>query len=348
MSDILLDHLALNFLPVSPVRRMMLLDALKTPAAVLESRCDGRVSAKQVTEARAAAARDRDLAASQRIRIITCRDAEYPKLLKETPDRPVVLYVRGELGLDAPVAVVGTRKPSAYGLALAERFAKKLAECGIEIISGLAYGIDAVAHRGALAARGQTVAVLGSGLLEIYPRSHAGLAHEMADKGGAIVSEFPLRAKPDGKNFPQRNRIIAGLSLGALVIEAGLKSGSLITARLASEYNRQVWAAPNRVGAEQGEGALALLRQGATVAGRPEDILEDLAPVLKRKTLPRSRKSDIVTDAITDAIGPDGATIDEIAGKTGTARTDLLQKLLRLELEGRISAMPGGIYRRRG
>jgi DNA processing protein len=189
---------------------------------------------------------------------------------------------------------------------MAERFARDLAARGACVVSGLAFGIDAVAHRGALAGKGITVAVLGSGLSRLYPRQHDRLASAIVDAGGAIISEFPLNMEPHAANFPRRNRIIAGISQGVCVVEAAKRSGSLITARLGGEYGRMVWAIPNRVGEELSEGIIALLRDGAVAVANAEQILDDVAPAFQ-KNLRNFENRGMVADAVLDAISAPGA-----------------------------------------
>lgn len=350
--NVQLAHLALNALPVTPLRRNHMIERCGGAIAALDEWRDARVTEEAVARAKRFATEELARVVRAGVRLLLAGDTAYPAQLREVPDRPVLLYCRGRLELQAPVAIVGARKPSPYGLTTAESFAARLAAGGFEIVSGLAYGIDAAAHRGALRSRGITVAVLGSGLDRLYPSAHAKLADDIVAAGGAILSELPIETGPDKRHFPQRNRIIAGLSLGTLVVEAGLRSGSLITARLAAEYNRWVWAAPGRVGSELAEGVIALLRDGATAVGKPEDIVTDLAPLLAtgggEKSLPPPGKDGIIPDTVLGAIGENGASRDELSARTGLAPDLLLSRLLQLELAGRIVAGPGGIYRRRG
>ncbi|RMG00688.1 MAG: DNA-protecting protein DprA, partial [Planctomycetota bacterium] len=214
------------------------------------------------------------------VRILTEADADYPPLLRETATPPSVLFARGEiLPQDRlAVAVVGTRHASSYGLSVARNLAAALARRGFTIVSGLARGIDAAAHRGAIEAGGRTIAVLGSGVLNVYPPEHAELAAEIA-RCGAVVSEAPLRAAPHAGNFPQRNRIISGMSLGTIVVEAGSQSGALITARHAAEQNREVFAVPGRIDRPHAKGCHRLIRDGAHLVDSADDVLEALGPL---------------------------------------------------------------------
>jgi DNA processing protein len=213
----------------------------------------------------------------QDIQVITLLDREYPGLLKEIYSPPLVLYIKGDSNIlkGSCLGIVGSRKASVEGLKNAREFAYKLSSLGFTIVSGLARGIDTAAHKGCLEARGRTAAVLGSGLFRIYPAENRDLFESIVQKG-CVVSEFPLRAGPLRENFPRRNRIISGLSLGTLIVEAALKSGALITANFALEQGREVFALPGKVGFELGKGANSLIKQGAVLAEEVQDILEGL------------------------------------------------------------------------
>jgi DNA processing protein len=222
-----------------------------------------------------------DLCAAHGIAILSEQDADYPRALREIYDPPGILFVHGRiLPQDAlAIAIVGSRHATHYGLAQAERLAESLARTGITIVSGLARGIDAAAHRGALAAGGRTLAVLGSGLLNMYPPEHAALAEEVAAHG-AVISEAPPNSPPLGGAFPQRNRIISGMSLGVLVVEASISSGALISARHAMEQGREVFAVPGRVDNRMSHGCHRLIRDGAKLVETVDDILEELGPLV--------------------------------------------------------------------
>jgi DNA processing protein len=222
-----------------------------------------------------------DLCAAHQIAILTDSDDGYPRALQEIHDPPGILFVRGEiLPQDAlAIAIVGSRHATQYGLAQAERLAGSLARAGLTIVSGLARGIDAAAHRGALAAGGRTIAVLGSGLLNMYPPEHAGLADEVIAQG-ALVSEAPPRSPPLSGAFPQRNRIISGMSLGVLVVEASTQSGALISARHAMEQGREVFAVPGRIDNRMSRGCHRLIRDGAKLVETVDDVLEELGPLV--------------------------------------------------------------------
>ena len=216
-----------------------------------------------------------ELSKKENIKIISILDEDYPEDLKNIPDAPIILYVKGVLdnsGLN--IAVIGSRKASSYGLLTAERLSGQLASLGVTIISGMARGIDSAAHKGALKAGGRTVAVLGSGLLNIYPPENVELAKQITGNG-AVISEFPLKTSPLRENFPRRNRIISGLSKGVIVVEAALRSGALITADLALDQGRDVFAVPGEVGSPTSCGTNYLIKQGAKLVDSAEDILEE-------------------------------------------------------------------------
>lgn len=269
-------------------------------------------------------------------------DEEYPPLLAQIEDPPVALYVRGSLTQtdQLALAIVGARKASAYGREVAQLFARKLAERGVTIISGLAHGVDAAAHRGALEAGGRTLAVLGSGIDVIYPYDHRSLADEIAAQG-AIISEFPLGTKPDRYNFPRRNRLISGLALGVLVAEATDKSGALITAALAAEQGKDVFAVPGSIFSDASSGVNQLIQDGAKPVMKVEDILEDLnitaLAMETRQTAERIAPADPVEIQVLDAIGADGAHVDMIARSTGLPIQTLLSTLMLMELKGLVT-----------
>lgn len=280
---------------------------------------------------------------------------EFPELLKQLGDAPQALHVEGDaevLHLPA-IAIVGSRNPTSGGIETAYRFAEHLAKSGFCIISGLAQGIDAAAHRGALAAGGKTVAVLGHGLDQVYPRQNAELAAEIA-RSGALVTEYAEGTPPRRAHFPQRNRLIAGLSLGTLVVEAAIRSGSLITARLAGELGREVFAIPGSIHNPLARGCHRLLRQGAHLVETADDIVSELAPLLKHLMQNIDATVDVVEQAdydgdylkLLDALGYDPQTPDELAKKSGLTIDEVSSMLLILELDGAIDALPGGRFSR--
>lgn len=271
----------------------------------------------------------------------------FPERLLQISDPPLLLYVRGRIPDDMiGVALVGSRKASPYGLTMSERLGADLSAQGITVVSGLAYGCDAAAHRASHAGAGATVAVLGSGMAQLYPSAHRGLAEKIVEDGGAVVSEYPLDTAPRPYTFPRRNRLVAGMSEGVCVVEASAKSGALITARLGYEYNRFVWAVPHNVAASNGAGGLALLRDGAGVARNAEDILEDLAPVLAPSLLRNPSRDAIINEEFLENFFPEGSSFDDVLSRSGLSREEVHSRILRLELEGAIKTMPGGLYRR--
>ena len=278
----------------------------------------------------------------------------YPYLLKQVAAPPLGLFVRGDPGvlMTQQVAIVGSRKPTVDGRNDARYFAGGLARLGITVTSGLAHGIDAEAHRGALAQQGRTVAVLGSGLDHIYPDAHADLADRISESG-ALVSEFPLSWRPLPHNFPRRNRIISGLSEAVLVVEAARRSGSLSTARHALEQNREVFAVPGSIRNPMKQGCHGLLREGAGLAARVEDIAEVLgrhenpeetAPPEAPATAAQVNTLDEREKVLLDNIGYEPTGLDEIVDMTGLGIGDITGKLLNLELEGLITAVAPGMY----
>ncbi len=292
------------------------------------------------------------LAQRHGVRILTREDADYPKALRDIPDPPVVLYVRGVLAVeDAAVALVGSRRASLYGLEVAERLAYELAARGVTIVSGLARGIDGAAHRGALKAGGRTVAVLGNGLSDVYPPEHAALAEQIASRG-AIVSEYPMRMAPLAQNFPRRNRLISGLSLGVVLVEAAQRSGALVTCDCALEQGREVFAIPGRINSVTSQGTHQLLRDGAKLVTCAEDILEELrlAPrPVPRGARPGSAGQEDVGRPLTDEeqcllaqLSPgEPLDFDTVAVKAGLPPAACAATLLALELKRRVKQLPG-------
>ncbi|UKY36865.1 DNA-protecting protein DprA [Pantoea dispersa] len=289
--------------------------------------------------------------------LIACSDAHYPARLREISRYPAALYIAGDLSaLATPqLAVVGSRHCSPYGREWGSWFTQQLALSGLTITSGLARGIDGVAHRAALEVQGKTLAVLGSGLNHLYPKSHHPLAQEIIASGGALVSELPLSMAPHAVNFPRRNRIISGLSHGVLVVEASLKSGSLVTARYALEQNRNVYALPGALGNPGCEGTHWLIQQGALLVAHPNNILEDLHSALQ--WLPASISETIYSQLSDDVplpfpsvlanVGDEVTPVDVVAERAGQPVPVIAAQLLELELAGWIAAVPGGYVRLR-
>ena len=289
---------------------------------------------------------DLDWATQESNHILTIEDDRYPALLKEIADPPTVLYAKGNinaLNLQA-IAVIGSRKPSINGENHAFEFAKALSLSNLAIVSGLALGIDAKAHQGCLQAQGSTIAVMGTGLQHIYPRRHLKLAQEICENG-LLISEFPLITPPKAGHFPRRNRIISGLSLATLVVEATIKSGSLITARLALEQNREVLAIPGSIHNPAARGCHHLLQQGAKLVTRVEDILEELC----NHATPTACDSQIscenlATDAqkLVQCLGFDLSTVDELCARSGFSLENTTTHLAQLELLGLVKTVMGG------
>ncbi|UCE61412.1 MAG: DNA-processing protein DprA [Phycisphaerales bacterium] len=302
------------------------------------------------------------------LRIVCAEDADYPKSLYHIPDSPICLYVRGHLEPtdSVAIAIVGSRRCSHYGREQAVRFGELLGGAGFTVVSGLARGIDGHAHRGALRGGGRTIAVLGNGLASVYPPEHKSLATDIADTG-ALLSEFPVDSPPEGKNFPRRNRIIIGLALGVIVVEASKRSGALISARLASEYNREVFAIPGRVDQpEYSAGANYLIRDGqAKLITCLEDVLDELGQVgeiigqdLSPFTLGDDGAAALVSQPIPrltgdeqkvlSAIAKGSEDADAICASTKLETSRIASTLTSLQLKGAIKRLPGDHFVKRG
>ncbi len=279
--------------------------------------------------------------------VVTLGDPEYPRLLLDSADPPTLLYVRGRVELlDRPMlAIVGSRNASRQGEIDAEAFAAALSAAGFVVVSGLALGIDAAAHRGALRGGGGTVAVVGTGLDRIYPARNEALARSISELG-AIVSEFPLGTPALAANFPRRNRIIAGLARGCLVIEAAERSGSLITARLAAEAGRDVFAIPGSIHSPLSKGCHRLIKQGAKLVDSAQDVLDELGWGGQASPREAADPPDPAAAALLEALGHHPVDTDTLLVRSGLTPDRLLAMLLQLELDGRIAALPGGRYQR--
>ncbi len=357
---------------VSPVQASALLSTPAELPALLETSWQWLDDARQTPAAEGI----------QR-QIVTLGDAAYPAALLDIEDPPLMLYLLGqalpadvnhsgngpaplEIAARRGIAIVGSRNPTPQGETNARQFARELAETGLTVVSGLALGIDGAAHLGALEgaeARGldraiATIAVVGTGLDRVYPKKHLALAHRIA-RHGLLVSEYPLGTPPVSANFPRRNRIISGLSLGTLVVEAALKSGSLITARMASEQGKEVFAIPGSIHASQSRGCHALIRQGAKLVETAQDVLEELRlPTGQPPATPGSiadgdfsatqEPESVPEDALTTALGFDPVGLDALMARTGLDAARLQARLLELELEGAVARLPGGLYQRLG
>ncbi|HEY2146221.1 MAG TPA: DNA-processing protein DprA [Steroidobacteraceae bacterium] len=290
--------------------------------------------------------------------VLPFTDPRYPALLRNVPECPVALYVAGSIDAlnDPQLAIVGSRNPSPTGREIAFEFAEALATRGLSITSGLADGIDSAAHRGALAAQGITVAVLGSGIDIVYPRSNLSLSEEIR-RQGTLISEFPLGTPPRRENFPRRNRIIATLSLGTLVVEAARRSGSLITARMAGDHGRELFAVPGSIRNPLSRGCHELIRQGAKLTETAADILSELnfsaffarvgcPPEAPARPLDFEAGMDKEHKILLDALGFDPVDLDLLVVRTGFKPEAVSSMMLILELEGHVQAAPGGRYSR--
>lgn len=279
--------------------------------------------------------------------IVTLGDSDYPQALLNIPDPPLLLYVKGRLDMlnRTAFAIVGSRNATPQGTNNAEEFSRVLSEANLCIISGMAHGIDAAAHRGALCGAGSSIAVVGTGLDKVYPAANRELAHALAGQG-ALISEFPLGTPPLAANFPRRNRLISGMSIGCLVVEASLQSGSLITARLAMEQGRDVFAIPGSIHSPQSRGCHALIKQGAKLVETARDILEELSGQLAPPGRSQDTTGEPQGSGLLELIGFDPVSVDSLCMRSGLTVSQLSAMLLTLELDGRITALPGGLFQR--
>jgi DNA processing protein len=353
--DEALAWLALAVTPgLTPRVALALVRRLGSPRAVLQAPAEdlaaAGVPADVASALRGARARARSeaaaLAAAGATLVAPC-DAAYPDVLRHIDEPPLTLAVRGTL--DAPgapaIAIVGTRRASEYGRRVAEELARGLAQAGVTVVSGLAAGIDAAAHRAALAAGGRTIAVVGTGIDRVYPSWHVALAQAVAAQG-ALVSELPCGAPPLAHHFPRRNRLISGLTRGTVVVEAAEESGSLITARCALEQNRQVYAVPGPLGLARQHGPHRLIQEGAKLVTSADDIVEDFEPELRaRLRVQRIATAEASLTAgerhVLEALGPDGQHVDELIQHANKAAGSVLETLLALELRGLVRQLPG-------
>jgi DNA processing protein len=355
--------IALNMLPtVGPVRLRKLLEVFHEPQQVLAAKRDqlrkvegiGHDVADQISSWESIV----DLAAElKRIRefgaaVITQESPSYPKPLREIHAPPIVLYVWGEVRDrdHHAIGIIGARRTTHYGMESAKKLAYQIAYAGLTIISGLARGIDTAAHQGALAAKGRTIAVIGSGLSKLYPPENQALADKIRNGNGAIVSEFSMEIEPDRQTFPMRNRIISGWSHGVLVVEAGLNSGALITASQALEQGRSVYAVPGPINAPSAMGSNRLIQQGAKLVMSASDILDDLQillPETKPSPEAAARPLPPLSDderRVFDAIDSSETPIDRIAAKSDLPSATVSSTLLRLELKRLVKQLPGKYF----
>lgn len=358
----LADWLRLTQVPgVGPERQRALLAAFGLPGAVFAA---GRTAAAGVigqalagklfdTDHSAAIETALDWVAQPGNAILTLADPDYPAALLQAPSPPVLLYVKGRRELlSAPsIAVVGSRNATTQGLTNAQAFSAALSEAGLTIVSGLALGIDAAAHLGGLSGQGRTVAVVGTGADRIYPARNLDLAHRIAAEG-AVVSEFPLGTPAAAHNFPRRNRIIAGLARGVLVVEAALQSGSQITARLGGEIGREVFAIPGSIHSPLSKGCHQLIKQGAKLVESAQDVLEELSwvqippPSTQAEEAPQTANDRSPAARLLDIIGFDPWEIDPLCTHSGLTPEVVFAILLELELAGQVERLPGGRYQR--
>ncbi|MEI9893583.1 MAG: DNA-processing protein DprA [Chthoniobacter sp.] len=349
--------IALNMVPgVGPVRLRRLLEVFETPEQVLLARAaqlravDG--IGQEVAEAIAHWQDKVDLAAELKrvadfgAKVITTESAEYPRMLREISNPPIVLYVWGELieRDQHALGVVGSRQTSHYGLECAKKLSYQLAYAGLTVVSGLARGIDTAAHQGALAAQGRTVAVIGSGLMDLYPPENQGLAEKIA-ASGAVVSEFPMTLPPSTQTFPYRNRIVAGWGSGLLVVEAGQKSGALITATQALEHGRLVYAVPGQIDRPTSAGSNRLIQQGAKLVTGAADILDDLSILFHEpsKKGPPATAPTLSSEeqTILSTIDAAETPLDWIVTKSGLPMPKVASTLLALEMKRLVKQLPG-------
>lgn len=354
---------------VGPAKARQLLAAFGSPQAVFDAPLSALKHVVSARDAESVTCVPADLAdqmaatlkwlgsddnpSAARRAVLSLADTRYPRRLLETPDPPLLLFVQGQLSLlDRPsVAVVGSRSPTAQGRDNARAFSQALSEAGVTVVSGLAQGIDGAAHEGALAAQGpgvgSTLAVVGTGLDRVYPRAHLDLARRIAERG-LLVSEFLLGTPPAPANFPKRNRIVAGLTRGTLVIEAAVQSGSLITARLAAEMGREVLAIPGSIHSPQSRGCHALIKQGAKLVETAQDVLEELhlegAAMAPASATPGTATESC--DPILAAMGFDPVSQEALSARTGMGPAQLGARLLELELMGQVARLPGQLFQR--
>jgi DNA processing protein len=355
--------IALNMVPqMGPVRLRKLLEVFETPERILSARRNelrsidgiGNEVAEQIANWESTV----DLSAElERIRdfgaeVITAQSPMYPRQLREIHAPPIVLYVWGELTErdQHAIGVIGSRRTSHYGAECAKKLSYQLAYAGLTIISGLARGIDTAAHQGALAAKGRTIAVIGSGLTKLYPPENAALADKIRSGNGAILSEFSMAVEPDRQTFPMRNRIISGWSHGILVVEAGINSGALITAAQALEQGRSVYAVPGHINAPTAHGSNRLIQQGAKLVMDASDILDDLQILLPEKQKLPEVSARVLPELsederrVYDAINPTETPIDRIATTCELPSATVSSVLLRLELKRLVKQLPGKYF----
>ncbi|MBK8025653.1 MAG: DNA-protecting protein DprA [Chloroflexi bacterium] len=283
-------------------------------------------------------------------RLIVQTDSDYPAAMRPLPDAPPVLYARGALipADEKAVAIVGTRKATGYGRDVARRLAGELASAGVTIVSGLAHGIDAIAHQAAMEAGGRTIAVLGCGIDQVYPRDHAALARQISEHG-AVLTEFPLGSQPEGRHFPRRNRIISGISLGVIIVEAPEKSGALITAAFALEQGREIYAVPGSIFSAASTGCHRLIQDGARIVVEVNDILDDLSitseQIMTRAAVQETLPLTAAQVAVLRAFGSEPVHVDVVVRTVGMAASAVISALTSLELQGYVEQDRASLYR---
>jgi DNA processing protein len=367
------DWIALSFIiGVGSRTAAVLIDRFGSPAAVFESSSHSlesaglrreTIDAIKSSEPREKAAREIEELVRLGGEALTLANERYPKLLRETYDPPIVIYCLGDAAStfsQPAIAIVGSRRCSTYGRNVAEKLSRELAERGVTIVSGLARGIDSAAHRGALDGRGMTVGVMGTGLDAVYPKENRKLAARIAEHG-ALVTEFPLATPPASQNFPFRNRVISGLTLGVMVVEGAERSGSLITARLAYEQGRDVFAVPGNITSAKSFGPNYLIQDGAKLVQTWRDVIEELPPEMKGAILSAERGEQTIKQANVDGVDlaeserkvlkmlntDDPVHIDQLISKAGLTSGELMNALLKLEMLDRIRQLPGKSFVRR-
>lgn len=345
-----------------------LLDRFRSPSLVFEASQEDLLQLNGITPRIVAAIKahkipepvkkDFDLVMKKGYQIVTMSDPAYPSLLLQIPDPPPFLYVLGNLCNSIKnIAVVGSRNATSYGISITKRLCEELAALDFTIVSGMAIGIDTAAHTGALIGKGKTMAVLGSGLERVYPHKNLKLFHKIAEKG-AVISEFPLLEAPEPHNFPIRNRIISGISLGTVIVEATQKSGSLITARLAAEQGREVFAVPGNINSFKSIGTHSLIKQGAKLVENTQDILEELSPLItddslnnkiKHEDKPEDKTAEPLSlsseeSLVFTGLGHYPVHIDDLARKISMEPGKLSGILLKLEVQGAVHQAPGKFF----
>jgi DNA processing protein len=352
-------YIALNMVPkIGPIRVKRLLEAFGSPSAVLSAPLDhlqsvrgmGQDAAKSLREWESLVDLPGELALVREAgaKVLTLASSDYPTLLREIHDPPTVLYILGDI-LERDrhaIGVIGTRKPSHYATDCAKKLSYQLAYAGVTVVSGLARGIDTAAHQAALAAKGRTIGVLGSGLLEFYPPENRTLADKIATSG-AVVTEFSMRVKADRQTFPMRNRIISGCSFGVLVVEAGANSGALISANQAGEQGRSIYAVPGRIDNPNAIGSNRLIQQGAKLITSAADILDDMGILFAEKpqlTPARAPELSGSEQAVHAALGDEEIHIDALIERSGLPSHTVSSTLFALELKKLVRQLPGSRF----